>query len=203
MIIGVSAVSQTFAKWYDFFMYPLEQGKFKQIRGELLKKAHGKVIEIGAGTGINFPLYKRVESVTAIEPSSFMIERSKKNLHAASVPIDIIQSGAEKLPFSDHTFDTVVATLVFCTIPDTEKSLQEIKRICKPNGKILLFEHVKMDNPYLARLQKQLTPYWSKICDGCQLDRETVQTVTANGFHLIELKKYYHGLFVTMELEIK
>jgi ubiquinone/menaquinone biosynthesis C-methylase UbiE len=199
----VDKVNQSFAKWYDFFMFPLEQGKFKNIRMDLLNRSKGKVIEIGSGSGINFPLYKKVESVTAIEPSPYMIERSNKNKQAASVPINIIQSGAEKLPFSDDTFDTVVATLVFCTIRDTEKALKEIKRVCKPNGKILLFEHIKMDNQFLARLQQQLTPYWSKICDGCQLDRDTVHIFAANGFDIVELKKYYNGLFVTMELHSK
>jgi len=196
-------MSQVFAKWYDFFMYPLEQGKFKNIRIKLLKKSYGKVIEIGSGSGVNFPLYKKVESVTAIEPSPYMIERSKKNRYAASVPIEVIQSSAEKLPYNDDTFDTVVATLVFCTIPNPQMAIKEIKRICKPNGKILLFEHVRMDNPFLARLQQTLTPYWSKICDGCQLDRETVHTFTTDSFHLIEINRYYNGLFVTIELELK
>jgi len=198
----VNELSQSFAKWYDFFMYPLEKGKFKHIRMDLLKKAYGNVLEIGSGSGINFPLYKRVDGVIAIEPSPYMIERSNKNKQSASVPINIIQSGAENLPFCDDTFDTVVATLVFCTIPDIEKALREIKRVCKTNGRILVFEHIKMDNPLLARLQEQLTPYWSRICDGCQLDRETVHIFAANGFDILELKKYYNGLFVTMELKI-
>ena len=194
-------VSQTFAKWYDVFMRPLERGSFKKIRTDLLSRAEGKVIELGSGTGINFPLYQQVRSVTAIEPNQYMIERSLKNKELALVPIEIIQTNAEQLPFEDHTYDTVVATLVFCTIPNVERALQEMKRICKPNGKILLFEHVKMDNPFLANMQNILTPFWKKICDGCCLNRDTISVLKSQGFHVFEIKKYYRGLFVTMEIK--
>lgn len=180
-------------------MKPLEQGKFKRIRSELLKRANGKVLELGSGTGINFPFYNGVE-VTAIEPSEYMLNRSLKRREQAKVPIELIQSGAEHLPFDDHTFDTVVATLVFCTIPDVHQAMVEMKRVCKPGGKILMFEHVKMDHPFLARLQESLTPYWKKVCDGCCLNRETEQLIKKHGFKVIETKEFYRGLFITMVL---
>lgn len=193
-------MGRQFAKWYDFFMYPLERRVFKEIRRDLLARAQGKVIEVGSGTGINFPLYQHVESVTAIEPSSYMIKRSELNKELAVIPLDIIQANAERLPFETDSYDTVVATLVFCTIPNVDKALKEMKRICKPNGKILLFEHVKMDNPILAKLQIYLTPFWKKICDGCHLDRETVHLLESNGFQVVEIKKFYRGLFVMVEV---
>lgn len=193
-------MGRQFAKWYDFFMYPLERRVFKEIRRDLLARAQGKVIEVGSGTGINFPLYQHVESVTAIEPSSYMIKRSELNKELAVIPLDIIQANAERLPFETDSYDTVVATLVFCTIPNVDKALKEMKRICKPNGKILLFEHVKMDNPILAKLQIYLTPFWKKICDGCHLDRETVHLLESNGFQVVEIKKFYRGLFVMIEV---
>lgn len=132
-------MSRLFAKWYDFFMNPLERKKFKGIRNELMKKAIGNVLELGAGTGINFPLYEYnvVEKVTAIEPSPYMNKRSAAKIQQAAVPIEIVQASAEELPFADNTFDTVVATLVFCTIPNPEKALLELKRVCKPDGRIL------------------------------------------------------------------
>src|SRR4051812_39904262 len=167
-------MGRAFADWYDFFMSPLEKSKFKGIRKNLLDKAKGDVLEIGAGTGVNFPLYKNAEKVTAIEPSEYMIEESKRKLKKATVPIQIIPAGAEQLPFEDDSFDTVVATLVFCTIPDVDTAIEEMKRVCKPSGRILLFEHVKMDNPMLGKLQVKLTPLWQKICDGCCLDRNTI-----------------------------
>ncbi|SEM14206.1 Methyltransferase domain-containing protein [Mesobacillus persicus] len=192
-------MSKTFSEWYDFFMKPLEQGKFKRVRSDLLKESNGKVLELGSGTGINFPFYHGVE-VTAIEPSEYMLNRSLKRREQAKVPIELVQSGAELLPFGDNSFDTVVATLVFCTIPDVDQAMGEMKRVCKPDGKILMFEHVKMDQPFLAKLQERLTPYWKKVCDGCCLNRETDLLVKKYGFKIIETREFYRGLFVTMVL---
>ena len=180
-------------------MSPLEQGKFRTIRKHLLENARGKVLELGSGTGVNFPFYRDV-TVTAVEPSPFMVARSLKRKEESGVPIEVVQAGAEQLPFADNTFDTVVATLVFCTIPNTEAAMEEIKRVCKPNGRILMFEHVKMDQPLLAKLQGVLTPYWEKICDGCCLDRETHQLVLKKGFRVEETHDYYKSLFKTMIL---
>jgi ubiquinone/menaquinone biosynthesis C-methylase UbiE len=194
------SVSQTFAKWYDLFMVPLERKKFKTIRINLLSKASGKVLEIGSGTGINFPIYRSVESVTAIEPNPHMIKRSLAKKAMSKIPIEIVNIGAEQLPFDNDSFDTVVATLVFCTIPDVEKALLEMKRVCKPEGKILLFEHVKLDNRFLAKLQDWLTPFWKKICDGCCLNRATTYLLKKNGYQMIHMEKFYRGLFIVMEL---
>jgi ubiquinone/menaquinone biosynthesis C-methylase UbiE len=193
-------MSSTFAKWYDFFMRPLEKRKFKKIRSELLKGASGNVLELGSGTGINFPLYINVDTVTAIEPSQPMIEQSLTKQKSAVVPIEIVNASAENLPFGDHTFDTIVATLVFCTIPDVEKAIHELKRVCKPDGKILLFEHVKMENRMLSKLQESLTPFWKKICDGCCLDRETVKEFTNQGLKIETVKHFYEDLFVVAVL---
>jgi ubiquinone/menaquinone biosynthesis C-methylase UbiE len=196
-------VSRTFAKWYDFFMSPLEQRKFKRIRSELLKGASGKVLELGSGTGINFPLYNNVDTVTAIEPSKSMINRSLTTQQSAVVPIEIVNASAENLPFEDHTFDTVVATLVFCTIPNVEKAIHELKRVCKPDGKILLFEHVKMENTVLSKMQESLTPFWKKICDGCCLNRETLKEFTNQGLKIERIEHFYKDLFVVAVLRKK
>lgn len=179
-------------------MSPLERGKFKSIRKDLIKQATGTVLEIGSGTGINFPYYQNAEKVTAIEPSEHMIERSRRK--QTQVPIEILKESAERLPFEDNTFDTILVTLALCTIPDPKRAIQEMKRVCKPDGKILLFEHVKLEHPFLGMVQEKLTPYWKKICDGCCLDRKTVQLVKQNGFQIVEQKEFYKGLFVQMEL---
>jgi ubiquinone/menaquinone biosynthesis C-methylase UbiE len=180
-------------------MNPLEKKKFKRIRKELLSKATGNVLELGSGTGINFPLYEEAVKVTAIEPSKHMIERSLLKQKHAYVPIDIVQASAEELPFAADTFDTVIATLVFCTIPNPEKAILEMKRVCKPGGKILLFEHVKMENRFLATLQDWLTPAWKKICDGCCLNRNTIDLLRGHNISIIKVQKYYRDLFVCAE----
>ncbi|MEH7014238.1 class I SAM-dependent methyltransferase [Neobacillus niacini] len=193
-------MSSAFAKWYDFFMGPLEQRKFKRIRKELLQRAEGKVLELGSGTGINFPFYKDVDQVIAIEPSQHMIDQSINRLQLSVVTIEMVKASAEKLPFEDNTFDTVVATLVFCTIPNAEKAIAEIKRVCKPKGSILLFEHVKMENRLLGGMQEWLTPVWKKICDGCCLNRETLKAFTSQGLKIEKVEQFYKDLFVVAEI---
>ncbi|WP_066255230.1 class I SAM-dependent methyltransferase [Neobacillus drentensis] len=196
-------MSRLFANWYDFFMNPLEKKKFKKIRKELLSKATGNILELGSGTGINFPLYEEAVTVTAIEPNLHMIERSILKQKQACVPIDIVQASAEELPFAADAFDTVIATLVFCTIPNPEKAILEMKRVCKSDGKILLFEHVKMQNRFLSSLQDWLTPAWKKICDGCCLNRNTIDLLRGHNISIINVQKYYRDLFVCAEGENK
>lgn len=193
-------MSSTFPKWYDFFMSPLERRKFKRVRKELLKSATGKVLELGSGTGINFPFYRNVDQVIAIEPSQHMIHQSQSKHKLAVVPIKMVNARAERLPFEDHTFDTIVATLVFCTIPNVEEAINELKRVCKPNGKILLFEHVKMENTVLSSMQEGLTPLWRKICDGCCLNRETLKAFTTQGLKIERVERFYKDLFFVAEL---
>lgn len=142
-------------KWfphlYDTVMKPLEKRKFKRIRIKLVEQATGKVMEIGSGTGVNFPYYRNAVSVDAIEPDSVMRERSQKNRAQSPAPIQIWNTDAEQLPFGDDTFDSVVATLVFCTIPNPIKALEEVKRVAKPGAAILLFEHVRVDQPVMEK----------------------------------------------------
>lgn len=199
----MNVLSSTFAKWYDFFMSPLEQSKFKGIRKELLSKAKGKVLELGSGTGVNFPLYTNADKVFAIEPNQHMIDQSKSKCKLATVPIEMINASAESLPFEDNSFDTVVATLVFCSIPNVDMAISEIKRVCKPNGKILLFEHVKMENTVLSVMQERFTPLWKKVCDGCCLDRETLKAFTTHGLKIVKFNQFYKDLFIVAELKNK
>lgn len=190
-------------KWfpaiYDLAMKPLEKGKFRKIRTELIHKASGRVLEIGAGTGINFPLYQNVEHVDAIEPNPTMVEKSKARRKRATVSIQLHGQTAEELDFDDDTFDTVIATLVFCTIPDPMKALKEIQRVCKPGGTVLFFEHVKMKQPFMGQLQELLNPFWKKICDGCHLNRDTLGLVKASEFQVTKVTPYYKELFLTIE----
>ena len=192
-------MSRLFANWYDFFMNPLEKRKFQEIRRDIISKATGNVLEIGSGTGVNFPLYRGSENVTAIEPSPHMIELSKAKLSQSAVPIKVVQASAEELPFEADSFDTVVATLVFCTIPNPDKAIEEIKRVCKDGGKILLFEHVKMENKFFSTLQNWLTPAWKRVCDGCCLNRETLSLLKAHDISIDKIQKYYSDLFLSIE----
>ncbi|SDL95462.1 class I SAM-dependent methyltransferase [Sediminibacillus halophilus] len=191
-------------KWfpiaYDFFMKPLEKHRFKDIRSNLLAKAKGRVLEIGSGSGINLPHYQHsVEHVVAIDPNEQMLQRSVEAVRQGKVKIQLLNAEAEKLPFADNTFDTVVATLVFCTVADPEKVILEIKRVSKPGARILLFEHVKVSNPFWAKVQDRLTPIWKRVCDGCHLNRNTLGYFKQAGLSMQEVKKYYKGTFITVD----
>ncbi|KAF0819897.1 MULTISPECIES: class I SAM-dependent methyltransferase [unclassified Cytobacillus] len=194
-------MSKLFPSLYDLAMQPLEKRKFQKIRSEILTMTSGRVLEIGAGTGINFPLYKNADRVDAIEPNQAMIEKSLPRKYEAAVPIQIHQQSAEKLEFADNTFDSAVAALVFCTIPNPEKALAEIRRVCKPQAKILFFEHVKMEQPALAFAQEALNPLWKRICDGCHLNRNTLQAIQDSGMKITNVTAYYKGLFLVVKCE--
>jgi len=188
-----------FPKLYDLAMKPMEATRFKKIRMKLVQNLEGRVLEIGSGTGINFAYYEKAKKVDAVEPNLLMNARASKRIKNASVPIELYEASAENLPFADNTFDTVVATLVFCTIPDPIKALKEIQRVSKENAKLLFFEHIRMEQPLLAKAQDILTPTWSRFCDGCQLNRETLLLIKQSGIAIKDVEGYYARLFLNIE----
>lgn len=179
-------------------MKPLETKRFIDIRSELINKAKGEVLEIGCGTGVNFNFYKDV-SVTACEPNPVLRKTAYKRAFEAKTPIHVIEGNAEQLSFSDNSFDTVVGTLVLCTIPNPVKAIREIIRVCKPTGTILLFEHVRHENRILGKLQDLLSPIWKSACDGCHLNRDTVNLLRHEEIEIVEMKKYLGKIFITVE----
>lgn len=188
-----------FARLYDLVLAPIEQTKFKKIRKDLVGKAQGRVLEIGSGTGVNFPYYQSALHVDAIEPDPYMNKKSLNRLEKSNISIQTHLVKAEKLPFADHTFDTVVGTLVLCTIPDSEKALKEVQRVCKPGGKVFLFEHVRVNHSTFGPLQDALTPVWSKVCEGCRLNQNTVELLQNAGFIIHTIEKHFKGLFLVIE----
>lgn len=187
-----------FPSLYDLFMMPLEKTRFKKVRKQLVESAKGRVLEIGSGTGINFPHYKKAIQVDAIEPNLIMCKRSMKRVNKASMPIEVYMTKAETLPFDRNTFDTIVATLVFCTIPDPLKALEEIRRVAKPGAEILLFEHVQMQHPLFRKAQNILNPLWKKVAGGCHLNRDTLKVIKQSGFEIMHVNHFYSGLFISI-----
>lgn len=188
-----------FSRLYDHLMTPLEAASFRKMRRQIAGDAEGRVLEIGSGTGLNFPYYRLAASVDAIEPDAAMGRQSFDRIRRARLPVRLHAAGAEALPFPDDRFDTVIATLVFCTIPDPARALQEVRRVAKPGARFVLFEHVRMSNRPMAALQTALTPAWSKIADGCRLDRDTAGLVRSAGFSIRRMDSYAGGLFVKIE----
>lgn len=188
-----------FPQFYDLLMQPLERRKLSEVRANLVNRGSGKLLELGSGSGINFPLYQGYEEVTAIEPNKLMRERSLKKIEQANVPITLVAASAEELPFADNTFDTVVGTLVLCTIPNPQKALKEIQRVCKPDGRVLFLEHVRLTNKILATLQDFLTPSWKKLCDGCHLNRDSLGIIRSSGLQIQRVQGFAGALFLTIE----
>lgn len=192
-------MSKVFPALYDIAMKPFEKTRFEKIRVNLVRKAQGHVLEIGFGTGANFRYYRDVKRVDAIEPNPEMSKHAEKRIKNAQVPIFTYKAIAEELPFEDNRFETVIATLVFCTIPYPIKALEEIQRTSKSGARVLLFEHVKVDREAIGKAQEVLTPVWKKLCDGCHLDRDTLELVKRSGLVIERVTSYHGGLFLTIE----
>ncbi len=181
-----------FAAFYE----RLSQGKDEQrflepLRRELLAQAHGIVLEVGAGTGLNFALYApaKVTRVEAIEPDSAMLTYARDRLPLAHVPLTLTQAPAEALPFANEAFDCAVATLVFCSVGDPAHGFQEIRRVLKPGGTLLLLEHVRAKQRFAARLQDLLVPLTKRLAGNCHWNRDTGQTVSVSGFQIRETRQ--------------
>lgn len=188
-----------FPALYDLAMSPFERRGFLEIRKTLLREARGTVLEIGSGTGINFPLYEAAGRVIAVEPDAFMRARSMRRAQDGRVPITVVRAAGERLPFRDSVFDSVVGTLVFCTIPEPSAALHEVRRVSKRRARLLLFEHVRLDHRLLGTLQDWLTPAWKRICGGCYLNRNPLALIQNGGFEVTRLAGHYRNLFQVIE----
>lgn len=173
-----------FAAAYDI-MLRMGMGKALMPAREMAAgEATGRVLEIGVGTGANLAHYdwSRVESLDATDPDPYMLERAERK--AEGLPGDKVrfhQAPAEALPFEDGSFDTVVATLVLCTVDDVEKSLAEVRRVLKPGGTFRLAEHVR-SNGLMGRIQDILQPVYGWLAAGCHWNRRTEEMVRSAGF---------------------
>lgn len=194
-----------FTRYYDTLLAPFEKAGIKAYRKRLLQQARGNVLEVGCGTGLNFPFYlpNQITHVEAIEPDSTMREKAQARALASPVSITIQSAGGELLPFPNETFDTVVCSLVLCTIPDPLSALKEMNRVCKPDGVLLLFEHVRMPQPLFATLQERLTPTWKKLCDGCHLNRDTLTLAQEAGFIILRMEHHMKGMVIFGSLSRK
>jgi ubiquinone/menaquinone biosynthesis C-methylase UbiE len=148
------------------------------------------VLEIGAGTGANLPLYgPKVEALTVTEPEAPMARRLAKRLREQSRPAELVEASAERLPMPDGRFDTVVSTLVLCTVPDPLRALREVWRVLRPGGQLLFIEHVRSEEPKLAKWQDRLNGLNRVIAHGCNCNRSTLDVIEQAGFTIGSLEK--------------
>lgn len=179
-----------FAALYDRMTEASEEAGFRDARRELIAQARGRTLELGAGTGRNLEHYPpEVTELVVTEPDPHMAAKLRAKPTAARATT-IVEAGAQALPFPDDHFDTAVATLVLCTVPDQRASLTEIARVLRPGGKLLFLEHVRAQDPGLARWQDRLEKPWRLIGDGCHCNRDTVTTLRDSAFEVEDLE---HG----------
>jgi ubiquinone/menaquinone biosynthesis C-methylase UbiE len=177
----------------DWAMRPLYPA-----RRLVIPEARGSVLEVGVGTGLNFGLYGAVDELVGIEPDPNMLVRARARVASLAFPVTLHQVGAERMPFPDARFDTVVVTFTLCTIPDPPAALAEIRRVLKPGGKLLFVEHTRSVQPPLGALQDALTPLWKQIGGGCHLNRAAVELVRAAGFTLSETASVWRERWTLM-----
>jgi ubiquinone/menaquinone biosynthesis C-methylase UbiE len=177
-----------YAATYDFLSRWAERGLLRQLRPLVVGQARGRVLEIGAGTGASFPYYEQIESLVATDPDPFMLRRARRRANDLGFRVQWQQAQAESLPFADGSFDTVVSTLVLCTVADSARALAETKRVLKPDGTFRFVEHVRADG-WFGRVQDLVTPAWRWIGAGCHPNRRTAESIRAAGFDIVQYEK--------------
>ncbi len=186
-----------FAAFYNRMMgQTFVRQMFDPLRRETAGQAHGLVLEVGAGGGQNFSFYdpSRVVRVEAVEPDEAMLVEARHRLTAASIPITLTRAPVEALPFPDAHFDSVVVTLVFCSVRDPECGLREIWRVLKPGGTLLLLEHVRAQGRMVAWLQDALVPVTTRCMGHDHWNRDTLRTVLQTGFQTTQVRQLSGGL---------
>jgi SAM-dependent methyltransferase len=181
-----------FAALYERLLAAEEKAGLREMRAELLAGAGGRVIELGAGTGLNLAHYTAaVTELVLTEPDPHMAKRLRRRVETLEVPfpIEVVETGAESLPFDDGSFDAAVSTLVFCTVPDAGRATAEVARVLKRDGRLLLLEHVRArEEGRLSHWQDRLEHPWGWLGAGCHPNRDTATTLSA-GFDVSGLRR--------------
>ena len=185
-------------KWFAALFDPVfskrsEETYMKEIRPRIIDGARGRVLEIGAGTGHSLPYYrgKSFAELAITEPDPYMLERLLNKFDDAGIKAKLAEAPAEKLPFPDHYFDTVLSVHVLCSVRDVPKALAEVRRVLKPDGQFRFFDHVRAYHPLGAFAQDLVQPIWSQIGGGCHPNRDVASVVEKAGFRLVEHERMH------------
>jgi ubiquinone/menaquinone biosynthesis C-methylase UbiE len=180
-----------FARVYAWASPRMEKSGFGERRDQLLAGLAGRVIELGAGNGLNFSHYPpEVTRVVAVEPEPYLRAIAEAEAAKAAVPVEVVDGMADRLPADDVSFDAAVASLVLCSVPDVPAALAEVRRVLRPGGQLRFFEHVRADTPGLARVQRMLdATVWPTLGGGCHAHRDTRAAIEGAGFTIDTIER--------------
>ena len=171
--------------------WAMQQKPIPMEREKLIPRAHGTVLEIGIGSGLNLQYYGDVESVTGVDPSEELGVKAQKRAAETDFPVHFKQITAETLPLENASFDCAVITWTLCTIPDPHAALREVRRVLKPEGELLFVEHGRAPDANIVKWQDRLNKIWPKIAGGCNLNRKMDEIIHGAGFRIDELDAGY------------
>ncbi len=181
-----------FARVYDALSRRMEKQGASNHRRRLLADLHGRVIEVGAGNGLNFSYYPdSVDEVLAVEPEPRLRSAAVRAAKSAAVKITVVDGVADALPAAGGSFDAAVASLVLCSVPDQSTALAELHRVVRPGGELRFYEHVLSDQPRLASVQRAVDHVWPFVAGGCHTSRATVAAVEEAGFVIEDIAAFY------------
>lgn len=173
-----------FARFYELLSMA-EDPMIRDLRAETAGGARGRILEIGAGNGLNFSHYPEDGGVVvAVEPEPTMLKKARPRARDARARVHLVRGSAEALPFRDGAFDTLVATLTLCSVPDAARAAREARRVLADGGEVRFFEHVRSTNPRVARRQDRQAGLWGRIGGGCRPNRDTMVTLRRAGFRV-------------------
>ena len=183
-----------FARLYSRLSPKAEATGVAEHRRETLTALSGRVVELGAGNGLNFRHYPTttVAEVVAVEPEAYLRERARAAAARAPVPITVVDAVADELPFPDESFDAAVASLVLCSVPDQATALAELRRVLRPGGELRFYEHVRPNNPRTARLWQRAddSGIYPRLSGGCHAARDTEGAIRAAGFEIEHRRRF-------------
>jgi len=176
---------------YDRMMHGVEEASLTRWRSDLLRDLSGDVLEIGAGTGANLPLYPpAVRRLVLVEPDPHMRRRLVHRHPAGAPALEIRPERLETLNLPPASFDAVVATLVFCSVPDQAAALRHVRELLRPGGRLVFLDHVAAEaDPRAAAWQRRLDPIWRRVAGGCHLTRRTEEAIREAGFTLERIER--------------
>jgi ubiquinone/menaquinone biosynthesis C-methylase UbiE len=202
--LGKKETYDRIARLYDILDLPFEHGRYRPIRKILLADLNGTLLDAGVGTGRNFEYYSRGSNVTGIDLSPAMLNRARWRRDKLSLSINLLEMDVLKLSFPENSFDSIVATFLFCVLdtPYQQPALEELRRVCKPDGTIHILEYTKSKIP-LRRFIMKLWEPWVRFAYGAEFDRNTEQYLDAAGLELVEAKFLYKDIIKLLKVKPK